>query len=251
MHSVTLQRGWAFLFFLCLMLWPLADMRQALAESERVVLFAGFDDKTPGQPIGTGGAAVGEPIQVPLSQVLEAQVVQAGGDNNALRLTRLSMTGGVYVRFQFLDNIEIRRGVVTISLELRPRARSSHAVVIREAQSSTGIFLTLVLGADGSISARDAASGGNYHAVAEDAYDAGETIEITLQFDMDARTGSAWVSTLRDPLYLDRAHGVAAARGVGSVLIGFPVGGNEEPFQVDNLIVMHRQPSEVFTDGFE
>lgn len=212
-----------------------------------VLLDAHFNDKTPGEAIGTGGAALGEPYAVP--EYLMATVVEIPGLDNALEVERIP--GGYntarMVTFQFIDNVEITSGVVDISVVFTASALGSYQLQVREAFTSTKGFVNIRLSDDGRIRAYDAAN--QAILIQTRTYAAGVPVTLRLQFDMDAGTHSAWVDD--EALYQNISHGITD-RGVGKVMIGFPYATNYSPFLMDDLFVLHEyEDPTIFKNGFE
>ncbi len=201
---------------------------------DRIALHAPFDDKPPFSNIGTGGAAVGEPITIGAN--LSAIVTQITPGENVLRLDRTgTSTAATRVTFGLIDDMEATstagNGFVRIRLTLIPSALDDYSVMVRESDGSTQNFLHLLLQSDGDIRANDAA--GNIP-VNPLTYAAGDTLAIEVVFDMDAGTHS--LSVNGDALYSGRAHGITA-RGIGRVLVGFGSPNNGAPIDLDEVWV--------------
>ncbi len=191
------------------------------------VLVAHFDDKTNGAPIGTGGAALGEPVHVPSN--LSAIVTQISPGDQVLRLTRTSGTTSARARFELLDGMEVTEGVVRIRLTLS--SLGPYSVLVRESGGSTQSFLTLSLTSAGFF-ANDAAGAIPTNPLS---LQAGEPHRLELRFDMDAGTHQTTVNG--QVLYTDRAHGITA-RGIGRVIVGHDANNYTHGIDLDSVRVM-------------
>lgn len=191
------------------------------------VLVAHFDDKTNGAPIGTGGAALGEPVHVPSN--LSAIVTQISPGDQVLRLTRTSGTTSARARFELLDGMEVTEGVVRIRLTLS--SLGPYSVLVRESGGATQSFLTLSLTSAGFF-ANDAAGAIPTNPLS---LQAGEPHRLELRFDMDAGTHQTTVNG--QVLYTDRAHGITA-RGIGRVIVGHDANNYTHGIDLDSVRVM-------------
>lgn len=243
MHPTTPARY--ALLVLCAMSATALAPRETRAQTVfQTLLDVTLEDKTPGQPIGTGGAAANEPAAI---GALIATVQTDPTGNHVLRVDNdLSSTSARRLRFDLLDNVEITRGVLVINATLKPAGRDRYSILLRESDGSSRNFAQLNLSDQGGIAAGDAAG---TIAVAPFSYAAGDTLRFELTFDLDAGTHSARVNGTA--LYADRAHGIVD-RGIGRLLIGYQSNPIAHPFDLDDVLAVHAGESEdVFVDGFE
>lgn len=207
------------------------------------LLLADFDDKTVGQPIGTGGAAVGEPVIIDAG--VSAIVEQPVGVNRVLALEAdaLPQTGGV--GFELLGGVGIEQGVALMRVGLFVPALCNFKFYVREPDFSAENFTTVSLGSDGSISVNDE----NGSAGQIGTYVAGQIQRFSIEHDLDAGTYDV---LLNDVVLLDdRAHGVVGA-GIGQFLMKFEFAQPPARVLIDNVQVEASvAPDRIFDDGFE
>ncbi len=211
----------------------------ALAGAQEV-LVATFDDKPIDVAIGTGGAALGEPISV--SGAISAVVRSAPMATPALEIQDASASTAGSARFEFLGGQEIDSGMVRVGVDVQaPDVLSNLAIGCREAGSSVHVFGSVTMGPDGLIWGSDG-TGGTGGLVP---YPLGTTFHLELVFDMADGT---WDLYLDGVLVLDdRPHGVAGS-GLGAVLVGSEWDSDlVGTAYVDTLIV----ETLLFLDGFE
>lgn len=176
------------------------------------LLTANFDNEPIGQPIGTGGAALGQPFEytgcVP--------TVQNGGGfaTPSLRIDDESTTQNCPVLFGFLDDAEVT-GDVSISFWTRFDSLEDFDFYIREQGSSARRFLNLAFRASGDINFSDEASGiAVYH---QETYAASTPIHVEVAIYGAQGLYSVWLDGVR--VVHRRAHGVTD-RGVGRLIFG-------------------------------
>jgi hypothetical protein len=80
------------------------------------ILEADFDDKTVGSPIGTGGAAAGEPVFIPAE--LNTEIVSLGSGDRALDVERATSGGIPLVEWEFFDDTAVDTGTVVADFEV-------------------------------------------------------------------------------------------------------------------------------------
>ena len=195
-----------------------------------VVLDADFQDKTPGAPIATGGAALGEPVSIDAG--LDTEIVDTGSGELALHVVGPSSNPtALGLRWRPLDGIEVESGTLYIDVAFTPEALDKFGIGVFEADGVTRNFGSLAFSSGGDIVAADAA--GSIGVVGS--YIAGSTISLHYQFDLDAQTVT--VLDGASTLYSGRAYGVAD-RGIGQVVFGMLSGSSSgSPFRIDDLTV--------------
>jgi len=212
----------------------------ALSAPAQVLLEADFDDKPIDQPIGTGGAAVGEPINVGSS--ITAIVRDTPMATPSLEIADSSQTSAGAARFELLDGAEVSSGWLRISMQAYlPDLESDFVIMIRESGSSAYAFADVDFAQDGQIWGSDAAGGTG----ALGPYLPNTLQAVELLFDLEGHTWDLYVNGI---LLLDqRDHGITTA-GIGAVLVGCGWDSDEiGTGYVDNLLVERM----VFYDGFE
>jgi len=179
-----------------------------------LVLDADFDDKPVGQPIGTGGAEVGEPATI--NDGLVTTIIDPAVGNPILRLQNTSMGLARAVRWGLLDNLEVETGLIAFDVDVEFAMRDNYQVVIREAMGFASSFATFRFFNAGNITLTDA---NGVASLPPFIYNAGQTYRLRLIYDVDAGTYSVFIDDTE--LVADRAHGVSTGRGVGSITFGF------------------------------
>jgi hypothetical protein len=205
----------------------------------QLLLDADFDDKTINAPIGTGGAAVGEP-----SLVTDVTAIVRGSPftSPSLEIQDDDDYYSGYVDFDFLEEAEISSGFVSAAFDMWFPTVENYILGVRESGSATCYYLDLEFQDDGDVKARDSA--GNVSI--DSTYPTGRVVPVEIVFDMDAGTYDLFYdgSLVLD----DRAHGVESGCGVGSVYFGI----SDDPdfdgaYSVDNISVT----AYLFRAGFE
>ena len=175
------------------------------------MLTANFNNEPLGQPIGTGGAELGQPVEV----FACTPVVQNGGfPTPSLVIDDESTTTNCSVRFEFLNGIE-STGDVSISFWLRFVSLDYYTVRIREQGFNMHSFLDLTFTSAGNVWFDDAISvGTHYHS---EAYAANQLIHVEVAFYAELGIYSVWMDGAR--VVHRRAHGVTD-QGIGAILFG-------------------------------
>lgn len=207
-----------------------------------VLLSAGFDSHPPMVQIGTGGAALGEPVSI--SSGLEAMVLLPGAfATPSLRLRPLSGGSARSARFEFRDSTELTSGPLVLGFTLKAAQLDRFVAYVREQGSSSKNFASLILISSGAIVASDAANAG----VVVGNYTAGSELDFEFRFDLDARTWSLYLNGAS--ILSGRNHGIGD-RGVGALLLGSDsqttVGSD---WHIDDIYAY--RPEQVLADGFE
>lgn len=213
-------------------LWLLCATPSAAVPA--VILFADFDDEPVDQPIGTGGAAAGQPTQVSPGI---AAVVRSGPFPTPCLALADSSTGAGSARFEFFDATEVTDGTVTITASLRFRQLENFFVYVREAGSLATSHLNLTFYDDGSVWHRDIAG----NSISAGTYATGPALDLLIRFDI-APDGTGSYSGDFD-IVLDGVphatdHAFTAPRGIGSVLFGILNDTDlDGSFAVDDVVV--------------
>jgi hypothetical protein len=205
----------------------------------QVLLQADFDDKTIDAPIGTGGAAVGEPDQV---FYVTAIVRDTPMVSPSLEIQDSDDFYTGWVNFNFLADAEVYAGFVSIAADIWIMSMENFNLGVRESGSAACFFFDLEFHEDGKVKARDSMGFVNL----DSSYPTGRVIPIEIVFDMDADT---YDLNYDGSLVLeDRAHGENGGCGVGSVAFGnLDDADYDGTYYVDNIEVV----TYLFRDGFE
>jgi len=185
---------------------PRIDWRPGTAY---VLLEADFEDEPVDQVIGTGGAALGQPVS------FNATVprVRAGlFPSQALEIPDGSQTSTNSVTFEFLDDAEIDDQPVSITAWLQTDSDTTYFMRLREQGSNTQTILDVSIAADGYVAVRD----GDGFTDQVGAVLPGVPFRLELALEMGGRAYSLWVDgervRHRAPL------GGDGSRGVGRVI---------------------------------
>lgn len=216
-----------------------------------VLLDANFDDKKIDEPIGTGGAAVGEPVFV--TDSLDAIVRKEPGsdDNLELELSAGPGNSALHSRFEFLDLAEIADGVLRIGAELILGKADTFTHVnfyVREQGTAAQSFASLRLSDNGILRL----SGAGIDPVSwPDRVLLEGRNAIELVFDMDEGRYWLWFNDEELAPPEGYAHGITA-RGIGGVSTGLAAS-SEKPrsARLDSLLVTWLPGDALFADGFE
>lgn len=195
-----------------------------------VALEADFDDKTAGSPIGLGGAALNEPHSI--SAGMQAIVFNPIGAINILDMTSTNTATGQSLRWQFLDNLEVRSGLVVVDFELSTTTRDQYSIGLREPSGSSKLYLELHLQPSGEVWSSD---GNGYVNLVGVSYNAGQIYRYRIVQNLDAGI----YDIFRDgvPLLRERAHGISG-RGLGGFLNGiYHNAQSSAHLQIDSLRV--------------
>ena len=166
------------------------------------------------QPIGTGGAAAGQPDAV--STLVDAIVRHAPMATRHLEITwdgAPSTASGV--RFSLAGGVEVERNLLSITLDFHAHVASRYYVQIRESTSAARSFGGIYLMEEGILSLFDAAGS----PIVTFDFPFGQSRTLRWDYDLDARTYDFSIDGAR--LVQGRAHGVPDdGRGIGSILVG-------------------------------
>ncbi|MCU0754701.1 MAG: hypothetical protein MUE46_06205 [Xanthomonadales bacterium] len=230
--------------FLILVIGSLALPAHAGSNPDQILLAATFNDRPLNAQIGTGGAAVGEPVSISTS--LEAVVVPPGGfPSPHLRLRKPATGPAITARFELQDSAEITAGEVRIGFSVRiEQSGGSFQVRVREQATAAESFLDLRL-AGGQITASSAGTASSQIG----SYVAASTLAFELRFLLETGTHSILLNGVT--LASNRPTGISSGRGVGAVLFGFDsqVSSVGRDWFLDDVYVY--RPDRLFTAGFE
>jgi hypothetical protein len=224
---------------LLMVAFALAVTPSAVA-AEIIYLEANFDDKPLDMPIGTGGAEVGEPIEV--SSAVVATVRGTPMPTPCLEIQDNDDFSAGSAVFEFIGNAEITTGIVAVTCNLWFHELSpgySSYLSVREQGGAAETFVDLVFSADGSVEHSDK----NSFSGVVGAYEVGRLYPVALSFDMDAGTYDVWLDG--ELLLDDEEHGVIG-RGIGRVGFGCTHDPDlESRFSVDQIRVTDTFPAPV------
>jgi len=177
-----------------------------------VLLDCDFEDQPLDEPIGTGGAAAHQPVDI---GGMPAMVRTSPTGGRALEILDYLDYGTDTVRFELLNTAEITTGVLTFTAVLHFVDFEDYLVYVREPLHSGSSFLDLRFENGGTVSQGDADDFGMFPV---GSYTTGEDLLLEIVFDMEAATCAI---TLDGALIVPaESHGVTGA-GVGSILFGF------------------------------
>lgn len=236
---------------LLVLLTSLAMLPVCSAAASIVLLDAHFDDKQPDQPIGTGGAALGEPIFVhgPLDAIVRKE--PGSDDNQELELSAGPGTSALSARFEFLDSAEITDGVVQVRAEVILGTAESFRSVqfyVREQGSNAQSFASLLLSDSGGLVLTGA---GIDMQVWPGLVRLEDRNQIELVFDMDEGRYWLWFNDNDLAPPEGYAHGITE-RGIGRVTVGLGAPTDDpRSARVDNLLVTWLPGDALFANGFE
>lgn len=230
-----------------LLVFCLALGNWALADSPGPVLLADFADKPVNQPIGTGGAAQGEPVTI--SPSIDAVVRAAPGGGRELELAVGSFPSTQSVRFGFLDSEEVTVGRLKSRIELRLGSAdqfSQVSLLMREAGGSAQSFLNLLLFFDGeAVLTRSGLPAMRF----PDAALLSSLNVIDILYDLDELTFSLCMNGLL--LAADLVPGIQTKRGIGSLLLSLPAN-TDTVVWLDRIEVTKGTTSDrLFSDRFQ
>lgn len=221
--------------------WP--AMLQAGALPSFTLLNTTFEGQSLG-PIGTGGP--GQPVSV--SSVITATVVEQTfpalrGMNRALEIGHDASSSAGFAVFEFPGDAEPGDGNVLVEADIFQPFGARFLLYVRENGGSAASWGSLTIADDGTLGWSDASTA----SVSLGTYNAGETLDLTLNFDLDARTVEIFVDGV---LVRPASPTYGGPLGIGSILLGIDRS-TIAPTHVDNLRVTYYPPIELFGDGFE
>jgi|WetSurMetagenome_2_1015567.scaffolds.fasta_scaffold269719_1 hypothetical protein len=187
----------------------------AAAPAETTYLNATFDDKPIDTPIGTGGAAVGEPVSFDVGAV-SAIVRQGPTPTRTLEIRDTSDYFAGAVQFEFLGSQELNSGFLSIALDLWFHELGDGRqffIFVREQQFATCSFADIRFYPDGNVALTDHSNSNRMVGT----YVTGKRVPVVLNFYLDAGTYDVWLDGAQ--VVFQQAHGVSGC-GIGSVWIG-------------------------------
>ena len=126
------------------------------------VLLVDFETQPLGEPIGTGGPEQGQPVDSGIAN----EVVSGEIDGQSLQLADSGVSRAVSMRFEFLDSLELREGVLTISVQVKPEVGDNFFIRLREQAFAAKNFGQVTIASDGAVRVSDAAGDAGEVAVA-------------------------------------------------------------------------------------
>lgn len=200
-----------------------------VASGAETILDADFDDKTVGLPIGTGGAALGEPMLV--SSTISAVIQDLPLATPNLKINDSDLSEAGFVRFGFLHDWVIDQGTLTISATLHFQAYEDYMIRVRERRANSRKFLDLSFGSSANIWYTD---DNTPVPVAIGTYETDRTYALVLEFDLDADTYSITFDGV--PLLTGETHDVIY--GIGAVWFGQQADEDDDgEYNLDDLLV--------------
>ncbi len=201
-----------------------------LALADFTLLDANFDDKTVDEPIGTGGAEVGEPIDVYAG--LSATVREDPFPGHALEILRSSEGSTAPVIFEFLDEASVDVGKVTVSFDVIIVTPDNYELItVYEQGFWSSTFAKIYTDASGNLRLSDASG---YYGILG-LYTYSQFYNFKLVFDCVADTYDLFIDDV--PIVEDRAHGKS---GVGIGRLAFKIvhsASLDSGFVIDELLV--------------
>ena len=191
------------------------------ALAAETILFADFSNKPLNQPIGTGGAAAGEPDQI--SALIEAVVRAAPLGGRELELSKQPGSGTASLRFQFLNLEEVTAGQMRFDVALRLGAADQFgriSLLLREQTGAAQSFLNLDLFSDGDVQIRRS---GFFALRFNDAAVLSAINRIEILYDLDEKRLSMCLNGAL--LVSDLDAGIQTDRGIGSLLLSLSSAG--------------------------
>jgi len=225
----------------CVWLWFMGTLMGCggfvAAAEEIVYLDATFDDKTIDQAIGTGGAALGEPIKVDAGVTAVVRATPFGSPS--LEVQDAADAAG-RVTFEFLEDAEVTTGLVVVAMDLwftgDADVNQQAVVYLREHGFSGWQFLNMFFWGTGEINVGTETDWAN----GLGPYPFGQAFTLLIVVNMDTGLISGWLDG--ELLFSDLEHGVVG-RGIGRVEIGMVSDTDRVPtIWVDRLRVSNTPP---------
>jgi hypothetical protein len=187
--------------------WVIAP---AAASGATTILSCSFDAEPVDQVIGTGGAAVGQPVE--LSDT-GATVRATPLPSRSLEISDTWGFGARSVTFDFLNGVEITSGLLTVSMTLQFAQLEDFSIGFREHGGATVPFLDLLFRVNGAIGYFDLDTPPSLTQIGT--YAPATPYTLTFEMDLDARVYDARLdgTLLRD----DESLG-SSSRGIGWLL---------------------------------
>lgn len=178
-------------------------VRAAAVTAEQTYMELTFDDKTVGEPIGTGGVDVGEPTW--FEEQIEAIVRATPFGTPCLEVhnTDIGTTRAMAFLMSGLDFVSSGLAVIAMDLWFEP-VGSAASPWFQVLKANWSYLMVIQFDADGAIRVTDPAGS----AATLPDFPKSRTLPIRIAFDIDAGTYSVWVDGVQ--AVTDRAHGVDA-----------------------------------------
>jgi hypothetical protein len=209
-----------------------------------VVLDANFEDKLLGSALEIGGAAMNEPVLV--DSDLLTEIIEFGTDNKAAMIDN-PMAGRSNIRWEFLENIEIHDGFISLEFDIYFNQLDNYSLLIRESSTAASSFSSIRFFSNGNIAITDSTGSAGVLGT----YQAEQLYKFKAIYNTDNDSYSVWFGD--DVLIEDRLHGVMTGDGIGALWMGFePSSTADASFVVDNVKVgISNNPFIIFNNGFE
>ena len=223
--------------------FKLDNMSVVAQDQLSLVLDADFEDKVLGQPIGSGGANVGEPESIPIE--ITTEVIEQSVDNKALLLEKLGTSARV-LTWGVINDIEFTSGKIKIKMDLEFDALDQYSITFGKIGSSGNNYTSVNFTVDGRIGITDS----DGFAGSVGLYQANQVYQLSLILDMDA----GLYNVLFDGIILleNRPHEFNNENGTALLQTGFQSTALiNSSFVVDNLQIRANLTDEVFSNGFE
>ncbi|HUT92688.1 MAG TPA: GEVED domain-containing protein [Thermoguttaceae bacterium] len=205
--------------------------------SEEVLLIANFDDKAIDEPIGTGGAEVGEPSSVSDP----APIVR--NEPMSTPCLEFQDTGDapMYAVFDLLDDAMLGSGTVIVEADVWMEQQNDYSFTVFDGEESlTQAFVFLYFRNDGRLIYSD---GNSDFVPLLGTYEVGRTIPLRIEFDMDHGLYDLYWDDAR--LLDDEPHGITGRTMDGIWCIMYDREDTEGTSNLDNLAVTHVPSGEV------
>ncbi|MCH8478689.1 MAG: hypothetical protein LAT56_12200, partial [Wenzhouxiangella sp.] len=191
-----------------------------------------FEDQSLG-PVGIGGAEAGQPVRV--GPGLQAEVIEFGTGNQALQISR-STSGGGAVSFGLPGGASIDEGLVRIRFQYTPLGFDNYSIAFGSPTSTGGGFVGIRPRSDGTIRA---ASSGLTSVPVIGSYTPGETLDFTVDINLDTWT---WSAELDGEVVVNNAVFTADSE-LGRVHFGYWGSGDDrQPMLADDIEILTTEP---------
>ncbi len=188
---------------------PQVDWRSGTAAT---LLRADFEDQPAGEVIGTGGAALGQPVALSACSPVVTEKVLVG---NSLEILDESEVSSGSAKFEFLGSTEITDQPVSLSLWMVVDVSDGYNLAFREQGSSTERLLDVHVVDSNRLSIIDGLVG----ATLVGSITPGVPFRVEIAFEMGLRAYSLWLDGER--LLHRRPLGGDGDRGLGQLHVGY------------------------------
>lgn len=211
----------------------------AAAGGPEILLSANFDDKPVGLPIGTGGAAVGEPTSV--TSTITAIVRDWPTATPSLKVNDDDLSDAGFVRFMFLEDRAVDTGTLTIQTSVWFQAFEEYSFEVQRAASPANRFLVeLSFGSTGTVRYRDRDTL-TYTELGS--YELGRMIPLVITFDLEAELYDIELDGLL--ILNDEPPGLTTYQ-IQALRFGMPSDEDDDgEFSLEDLLVVWQGPSAV------